>query len=246
MLRPSSIELLKKAPLFDLLPPALLNDIAVATTVIARPGGSRIFEEGSPADSCYVLTAGRAKIVIAGSNGTELTIGVVQPFSLVGEIALIDAMPRSAGFVAIDDCRLLHIPRRSFLALRQHAEFDDRLMLHVAATLRRATEQLRAIYTFDSVERVAWCLAQMAGGKGRHIGREMAIVPKPSHRELAEMTGASRETVSRALLRLRKMRWVRWDRSGFYMDTKAVGRYVGKIEAATPAGDGARTTLRAV
>lgn len=246
MLRPVSIELLRKAPLFALLPAAVLNDVAEATTLVSRQSTARIFEEGSPADSCYLLTSGRAKIVISGANASEITIGIVHPFALVGEIALIDGMPRSAGFVAIDDCRLLQIPRRSFLALRQHREFDGQLMTHVATTLRRATEQLRAIYTFDAVERVAWCVAHMAGDKGRLVGREIAVVPKPSHRELAEMTGSSRETVSRALLRLRKMRWLRWDRSGFYMDTKAVGRYVARPNVAEAPADDLRATLRAV
>lgn len=245
MLRPVSVDLLNKAPLFELLPAALLLEIASAATAISRPAKSRIFEEGSSADSCYLLTSGRAKVVISGAHGTDMTIGIVEPYALVGEIALIDAMPRSAGFVAIDDCRLLRIPRPSFLALRKHREFDDRLMLHMAGTLRRATDQLRAIYTFDAAERVAWCLAQMAGSKGRPAGRDISITPKPSHRELAEMTGLSRETVSRSLLRLRKMRWLRWDRSGIHMDARAVGRYAGTLTADTPRDD-VRASLRAV
>lgn len=243
---PVSIELLRKAPLFAQLPPVLLREVAASTTLVSRRRGARIFEEGSVADSCYLLTSGRAKITMTGANGVEITIAILQPFALVGEISLIDTLPRSAGFAAVDECRLLQIPRRAFLALRRNREFDSLLMVHVATTLRRATEQLRAIYTFDSVERVAWCVAQMAVSKGRPNKREISISPKPSHRELAEMTGSSRETVSRALLRLRKMRWLRWDRSGFHMDVKAAARYAGRLNPLDLPEEEVVTGLRAV
>lgn len=246
MARPITVDLLKHAPLFARLPPPLLDDVAGASSLIARARGARIFEEGSASDSCYLLTAGRAKVVMSGPNGTEITIALLSPFALVGEISLIDGLPRSAGLVAVDDCRLIHIPGRAFQALRRHREFESLLLVHVATTLRRATDQLRAIYTFDSVERVAWSVAQMAMAKGLPTGREIAIRPKPSHRELAEMTGSSRETVSRALLRLRTMRWLRWDGSAFYMDVKAARRYTGTTLDVDQAAADAPAGLRAV
>ncbi len=225
MIRDVTVDLLRQAPLFARLPTATLGEVAANATMVSRRPGARIFEEGSLADSCYLLAAGRAKIVIAGADGTEVTIGFVQPYTLVGEIALIDAMPRTAAFIAVDDCRLVRIPANRFLQLRKHEEFNELLLVHVAATVRRATEQLRAIYTFDALERVAWCVAQIAAIKGRTVGREIAISPKPSHRELGEMSGSSRETVSRVLLRLRKNKWLRWDAANIYLDTRVFRRY---------------------
>lgn len=246
MARPITVDLLKHAPLFAKLPPSLLNEVAGASSLIARPRGARIFEEGSASDSCYLLTAGRAKVVMSGPNGAEITIAILQPHVLVGEVSLIDGLPRSGGLVAVDACRLIHIPARAFQALRRHREFESMLLGHVTGTLRRATDQLRAIYTFDSVERVAWSVAQMALAKGLPTGREIAIRPRPSHRELAELTGSSRETVSRALLRLRTMRWLRWDSAAFYMDVKAARRYMGTTQHAEPLDESARVGLRAV
>lgn len=246
MARPITVDLLTHAPLFARLPQPLLDDVAAASSLIARPKGARIFEEGSASDSCYLLTAGRAKVVMSGPNGAEITIAILQPYALVGEVSLIDGLPRSAGLAALDDCRLVHIPGRAFQALRRHREFDAMLLVHVTSTLRRATDQLRAIYTFDSVERVAWSVAQMAMAKGLPAGREIAIRPRPSHRELAELTGSSRETVSRALLRLRTMRWLRWDRGAFYMDVKAARRYMPTAHAVEHADEAARVGLRAV
>jgi CRP-like cAMP-binding protein len=246
MARAVTADLLKKAPLFGALPAPALGEVAADAALLLRRAGARIFEEGSPSDSCYVLTAGRAKIVIAGADGTEITIGFALPFALVGEIGVIDRLPRSAGFVAVDDCRLVRIPARRFLRLIADQAFNQQLTLHIAATLRRATEQLRAIYTFDARERVAWSVAQVAALKGEDRGHEIVITPKPSHRELAEMTGSSRETVSRALLRLREQRWLRWDATSVYMDRRAFRRYFGPSEAADLQAADMRATMRAV
>lgn len=231
----ATIDLIRQAPLLAPLPPDLLKALADSAALVSRRKGARIFEEGSPADCCFLLTSGRAKIVLAAADGTEITIGVVQPFALVGEIALIDALPRSAGFVAIDDCRLLRIPRGAFLALRRQREFEERLMIHVAATLRRATEQLRAIYTYDAPERVAWCLSQIARQRALPTGHELALTPKPSHRELAEMTGTSRETVSRSLKQLQRKRWIRWDRTTIFLEPRPFSRYLGAGDDRPPA-----------
>lgn len=225
MARSVTVDLLRHAPLLAVLPPAVLNELAATCVLVSRRSGARIFEDGSPADSCYVLTSGRAKIVITGPDDADIVIGFVQPYTLVGEIALIDAMPRSAGFVAVDDCHLVRIPGPHFLRLRRYETFNEQLMIHLAATVRRATEQLRAIYTFDALERVAWCVAQIAATKGSVAGREVMLAPKPSHRELAEMSGSSRETVSRALQRLKQRRWLRWDDDSIYMDTRVFRRY---------------------
>ena len=48
---------------------------SAASSLIARPKGARIFEEGSASDSCYLLTAGRAKVVMSGPNGAEMRSG---------------------------------------------------------------------------------------------------------------------------------------------------------------------------
>lgn len=226
MKRPVSDQLLRRAPLFADLPDALLEDLLRTARPIFRPKSSRIFEEGSVADGCFLLTEGRAKVVLADTYDGQITLNVLEPLVLVGEIALLDNMTRSAGLVAIDDCHLVHISRTAFLELRANRSFEDKLVVHVAATLRGATEQLRAIYTFDSMERVAWCVARLARPLPRNEKGELVITPKPTHHELGEMTGCTRETVSRALLRLRRMGWMRWDARSLRLDARAFSRYL--------------------
>jgi len=225
MTRGISADVLRRNALFADLPGELLEDVARQARPIFRKRGARIFEEGTVADCCLLLVEGRAKVVLADSADSQITLNILEPFTLIGEIGLLDDNVRSAGLVAVDDCRLVRIERATFLALRLHRPFEDRLVAHVAATLRRATEQLRAIYTFDSMERVAWCIARLAGSSPVLAGKEIVITPKPAHHELAEMTGCTRETVSRALLRLRRLGWVKWDARSLRLDAAHFSRY---------------------
>src|SRR5688572_20697606 len=142
------VEMLRKVPVFAYVPVADLLAMATAARPLVRKKNARIFEEESEANSCFVLISGRAKVVISGRAGTEITVGLVGPFELVGEIALLDSSTRSAGLVAIEACQLLQISKASFTALRSNRDFEDKLVAHVTSMLRRATEQLRAIYTF--------------------------------------------------------------------------------------------------
>jgi CRP/FNR family cyclic AMP-dependent transcriptional regulator len=226
----SVFELLRLVPLFADVPAADLEVVARKSQTVWKPRGARVLEEGSPADCGWVLTAGRAKVVISGSGAVEVILGILEPPVLIGEIALLDHSTRSAGLVTIERSHFIKIPAAVFLELRNNGAFEDKLVAHVTATLRRATEQLRAIYTYSSLERVVWCLARLARQRGTRLGSEIAISPRPPHQEIAEMTGCSRETVSRVLLRLRRMKWVTWDKQSLRLQVAAFRRYAADVQ----------------
>jgi CRP-like cAMP-binding protein len=87
-------ELLRRLPIFADLSPAELAEVVKVARPMPKRKGARIFEEGSPPDCCLVLTAGRAKVVLSGARESEVTVGVLEPFSVVGEIGLLDASSR--------------------------------------------------------------------------------------------------------------------------------------------------------
>ena len=213
-------------------PEDALRPLSAAAHAVALKKGSRLCEEGSSADCCFVVASGRLKVVLSGRAGSEFIIGMLGPYALAGEVALIDGSVRSASLVAAEESRVIKVPKRSFDALRRNAAFEDRLLVHVTATLRRATERLRAIYTFDSADRTFWCLAQIARERGRDAGHLVHIAPKPSHQELAEMAGCSRETVTRALMRLKQLRRLSWDARSLRLDSRFLrGYYPGRRAA---------------
>jgi CRP/FNR family transcriptional regulator, cyclic AMP receptor protein len=218
-------ELLRRVPLFADVPVTELEAVVRASRPLSKKKGARVFEEGSPADCCLVLTSGRARVVLSGKADTEITLGILEPFTIVGELGVLEHSTRSASLIALEDCQYIRISGESFHALRKNAAFEDKLLAHIASTLRNANDQLRAIYTFRAVDRVVWCLVRVARQRGRQDGAGVIIRPRPLHHELADMTGCSRETVSRALMRLKHKKCVTWDDHSLRLDVEALKRH---------------------
>jgi CRP-like cAMP-binding protein len=216
---------LKSVPLFADLADVDIERLAAVARPVAFKKGARIFEEGTPADCCFVLTSGRARVVLSGGNGTEILLHILTPPSIVGEIALLDRSTRSASLVALDACHLLRIPGAALEALRQNMAFEQRLIAGLVATLRESDDRVRAITTFPAINRVAWCLGRLARHSGRRDGASM-VITKPAHGELAEMAGCTRETVSRALAVLRRRALVSWDANSMRIDIAGLRRYL--------------------
>src|SRR6202048_5373154 len=82
-----------------------------------------LFEAGDVADGCYRLEQGLLKVSIASPQGDERILTILGPGSIVGELAIIDGLPRSATVVAIRDCKLSYISREAFVScLREYPE----------------------------------------------------------------------------------------------------------------------------
>ena len=217
-------EWLKSVPLFSTLSDNELEDLAGAAGSVAVQKHGRVFEEGSPGDSCYVLTAGEARVVLSGDGDAEMLLATIRPRMIVGELALLDDSPRSAALVATQPCRFIRIPAAAFHELRQNAAFEQRLVKHVASRLRETNEHIKGVSSGSAVARVAWCLSRVARQEGR-LDRGGILIPKKAHQELADMAGCSRETVTRALATLRKKRCVSWTGTMMRLEVEALQRY---------------------
>ncbi len=225
---------LTAVPLLTDLPAGDLETLAASARSLAFKKGARIFEEGSLADCCFVLTAGKAHIVLAGSRGAEILLNIVTPPALIGEISLLDRSTRTASFVAAEPCQVIRIPAAALDALRRNPAFEQRLVAGLVSTVRESDDRVRAISSFPSVSRVAWCLGRIASHAGRRDGSSI-VIPKARHTELAEMAGCSRETVSRALQVLKRKNYIRWDASTMRIDLDSMQRYL-TTELKTPDG----------
>jgi len=216
---------LRRVPLFATVPEGELEAVARGSRMLLRRKGARVFEEGSPADCCLVLTTGRAKVVMAGEHDSEIILGMIEPLTVVGELALIDRSTRSAAIVAIEDCQFIRISPEAFDSLRRIPAFQQRLLNQLAAMLRKANDQLRAMSTFGTTERVAWALGRLARERGRVNGGSIIVEPRPTHQDLADQIGASRETVTRALITLKRKKCVSWTAHTLVIELKEFRRH---------------------
>ena len=188
-------DFLATIPLFSGLPEEELERFAELTRERAYPKGSVILFQDDPGDSLFVLRNGRVKVVLIGEDGREVILGVLEPGAHFGELALIDDQPRSAHVIAMEDAQLLVLRREDF---RRRVEANPTvawaLLTELSRRLRRADVKIGGLVLLDVPGRIARLLLDLADEAGTEQ------IEKPlTHQTIAQMIGASRETVSRAM-----------------------------------------------
>jgi CRP-like cAMP-binding protein len=188
-------DFLASIPLFSGLHRDELAKFAELTRERAYPKGSVILFQDDPGDSLFVLRQGRVKVVLIGEDGREVILGVLEPGAHFGELALIDDQPRSAHVIAMDDAQLLILRREDF---RRRVEANPTvawaLLTELSRRLRRADQKIGGLVLLDVPGRIARLLLDLADEAGA------PTIEKPlTHQTIAQMIGASRETVSRAM-----------------------------------------------
>jgi CRP/FNR family cyclic AMP-dependent transcriptional regulator len=191
----TTADFLATIPLFSGLPPEELERFAELTRERSYPKGSVILFQDDPGDSLFVLRDGRVKVVLIGEDGREVILGVLEPGAHFGELALIDDQPRSAHVIAMEDAQLLVLRREDF---RRRVEANPTvawaLLSELSRRLRRADVKIGGLVLLDVPGRIARLLLDLADESGSEQ------IEKPlTHQTIAQMIGASRETVSRAM-----------------------------------------------
>ena len=188
-------DFLATVPLFSGLQRDEVQRFADLTRERSYPKGSVILFQDDPGDSLFVLRAGRVKVVLIGEDGREVILGVLESGAHFGELALIDDQPRSAHVIAMEDAQLLILRREDF---RRRVEANPSvawaLLTELSRRLRRADVKIGGLVLLDVPGRIARLLLDLADESGSEA------IDKPlTHQTIAQMIGASRETVSRAM-----------------------------------------------
>jgi len=204
----TTADFLSTVPLFSGLERHDLQQFAELTREKFYPRGSVILFEHDPGDSLFVVREGRVKVVLIGEDGREVILGVLGVSDHFGELALIDDRPRSAHVIAMEDSHLLVLRREDF---RRRVESSPAvawsLLSELSRRLRRADEKIGGLVLLDVPGRIARLLLDMAEETGTNL------IEKPlTHQTIAQMIGASRETVSRAMKDFQDAGWITVER----------------------------------
>jgi CRP/FNR family transcriptional regulator, cyclic AMP receptor protein len=174
-----------------------------------RPG-SALFHEGDLSDWVVLTTNGRVKISATTADGRDVVLAVRDAPEGLGELSALDGRPRSATVTAIDLVQARVVPGerfRTFLEANPHATLL--LLKLVTGRLRDADRRRVEFVGLDSVGRVAAQLLELVERFGTVGGDGTTRIDVPlSQDELAGLTGASREAVSKALSLFRRQGWI--------------------------------------
>jgi CRP/FNR family cyclic AMP-dependent transcriptional regulator len=200
---------LLRSPIFKVLSEADSTTLRASATALALSKGDRLFAEGDGGDQLYIVLEGKIKLVRAAPDGRENLVSVHGPGEMFGELSMFDPSPRDFTAVAVTDARLAamaHQDLRRWLVTRP--EVAMQLLRALAEQLRRITEVYTDLVFTDVPGRVAKALLELAGRFGSEQGDGIQVNHDLTQEELAQLVGASRETVNKALADFTGRGWI--------------------------------------
>jgi CRP-like cAMP-binding protein len=202
-------EVLAKAGLFQGVPPEDAELIAEQFDLLDVPRGAVVFHEGEPGDSLYIVLAGKIKLGRRTPDGRENLVAVMGPSDQFGELSVFDPGPRTATATAVTDVKLARMPQSTLrLWIEAHPEIGEQLLRVLARRLRRTNDSVADLIFTDVPGRVAKALLQMADRFGSRESDGLRVKHDLTQEELAQLVGASRETVNKALADFVHRGWI--------------------------------------
>ncbi len=197
---PAAQDALRDVAPFAELPEATTAHLAEITSIRHYRKDMYIFGEGEPAEMLCFVHRGAVKVFKTTSEGQEQTLHLLQPNDLFAITGFVTGGIYPGTAQTLEDSWIGCIRNQ---ALRSLAQSDVALawslLTFFARRLTGASQQVLDLGTRDTAGRLASALLQLAGVRDRTLGRHVKVGLQVTHRELAQLIGASRETVTRLL-----------------------------------------------
>ena len=201
---------INRAPLFAALDVEAAAALRASMTEVRARKGQVIFVEGEPGDRLYVIVEGKVTLGHGAGDGRETLLAVLGPGEMFGELSLFDPGRRTATATALTDAVVLGLGRDSLRPwLTGRPEVAEKLLQALAQRLRRTEDAMADLVFSDVPGRVAKALLELADKFGVVRDSEMYVEHDMTQEELAQLVGASRETVNKALAEFVNRAWLR-------------------------------------
>jgi CRP/FNR family transcriptional regulator, cyclic AMP receptor protein len=183
------------------LPEHLSTDLFASATPMRLSADEVLFLAGDAGNGCYRVEEGLLKVTMLSRSGSERILAFLGPSAIVGELSIIDGLPRSASVVAVRQATLSFLSRAAFEEFaKKHPEIFRSLVTLIAARLRETDAAIAAGSFLPLRGRVALTLLELAEDFGHDVGSGRIVIrQKIGQSDLAAMAGIARENVSRIL-----------------------------------------------
>ena len=205
-------DVLAAAGLFRGVGPEAAEALASSLTESDYSRGETVFVEGEQGDTLFIVMSGKIKIGRRAADGRENMLSVMGPSDMFGELSLFDPGPRTATATVLTDARLASLAHSSLRPwINDRPEIAEQLLRVLARRLRRTNDALADLIFTDVPGRVAKALLGLAERFGTPEGDGVRVHHDLTQEELAQLVGASRETVNKALADFSSRGWMRVD-----------------------------------
>jgi CRP-like cAMP-binding protein len=201
---------IRKAPLFSGLDSSAADSLRTSMNLVKLRKGQSLFKEGDDGDHLYVVSSGKVKLGTKSVDGRENLLMILGPGDMFGELSLFDSGPRTATATAVTDSKLLALGQDKVIPwVREHPEVSLQLLARLASRLRRTNEVVGDLVFSDVPGRVAKALIDLGVKFGDKRTEGLFVNHDLTQEELAQLVGASRETVNKALADFAQRGWLR-------------------------------------
>ena len=209
---PQEDEVVRRAPLFTALDDAAAASVRASMDTVKIAKGSILFKEGDDGEHLYVIVEGKIKLGTSSGDGRENLLSILGPGEMFGELSLFDPGPRTSSATAVTDAKVLSLSHGKVIPwLKQNPDVALQLLARLAQRLRRTNEAVGDLVFSDVPGRVAKALIDLGDRFGKTNAEGLLVNHDLTQEELAQLVGASRETVNKALADFAGRGWLKLD-----------------------------------
>ncbi|HHT40774.1 MAG TPA: Crp/Fnr family transcriptional regulator [Actinomyces sp.] len=200
---------ISQVPLFEGLDEEQQRSLRAKMGQTTLRRGEILFEEGEQGNRLYIITEGKVKLGHTSLDGRENLLAVLGPGEIIGELTLFDPGPRSTTATAVSPVTLLHLDHSDLsVILDTNPTMGKHMLRALARRLRRTNESLADLVFSDVPGRVAKALLDLADRFGTPTEEGVHVPHDLTQEELAQLVGASRETVNKSLADFVSRGWI--------------------------------------
>jgi len=177
-----------------------------------HPKGTVLFAEGQPCRGVFILCSGRVKLFTASSNGKAFILRFADPGEMLGLAGSLSGQPYEAWAEVTQPTRTHFVERRDLVhVMRHHGEVAVQVATQLGQSYYSAIAGVRVMgHSRSASQKLATFLLDWWEGNARVHDRDAGARFTMTHEEIAEVIGASRETVTRVLSRFKKSGLIHW------------------------------------
>lgn len=165
---------------------------------------SYVYLPEEPAQDIYLINEGRVKIGTYSEEGKEVTKAILGPGEIFGEMALIGQEQRRDFAYVMQDTRVCMLEKSDLSSmLRERNDLQLFFMQIIGKRTLELEQRLESLVFKTSKTRILEFLLEMVAEKGRSVGLEHEVKYMLTHKEIADLTATSRQTVNTVLNDLR-------------------------------------------
>ncbi len=215
------LSIIDQARFFEGISRASKEALARLCLPVERPKKTVLFHEGDPGEAMLLLAQGRIGLHKLSADGREITIKVIKPGEVFAEVILFEEKHYPVTAVALTDVLILKLSRRDLLQLLCQEDFRNDFIAMLLRKQRYLADKIRQLTSQDVEDRLRSFLREQYGEKER-------IKTEINKKQLAAAIGATPETLSRLLQRLKRRKCLSW-KNGVLTTTRSFWREKGTL-----------------